>query len=267
MNVPLKLWLTQRLLRYCGAEAQSAPAKAEKALFSLERRWLKKDLFAVYKDLMGECKEQGAQLSSEVCGDRNRGNRHKLQDGKFQLDVGKAFFTMDVIRWWRLSRASGASPPWQCSKFGWAWPWAQDLVGCVLHGGVDQRPPGLLKLLCSSKSHWRFKSQEVNSIFSLVGSPTSCWWSGLMVWPSSVWIRVDVGISGADGNHRWSEEWATHNMAPYLLWGRTLGWEEVEESYCDLKQTLTPVRAQVMGFYQTFIKPSSGVFCFLDNFR
>lgn len=40
---------------------------------------------------MGGCKEQGAQLSSEVCGDRTRCHRHKLQDGKFQLDVGKAF--------------------------------------------------------------------------------------------------------------------------------------------------------------------------------
>lgn len=40
---------------------------------------------------MGVCKEQGAQLSSEVCSDRTRCDRHKLQDGKFQSDVGEAF--------------------------------------------------------------------------------------------------------------------------------------------------------------------------------
>lgn len=41
--------------------------------------------------------------------------------------------------------------------------------------------------------------------------------------------------------------------------GGWMGWEEAEESCCDLKKTLTPVRAQVMGFYQLFIKPSCGV--------
>lgn len=49
--------------------------------------------------------------------------------------------------------------------------------------------------------------------------------------------------------------------------GGWMGWEEVQESCCDLKQTLTPVRAQAVGFYQLFVKPSSGVSCFLDNFR
>lgn len=50
-----------------------------------------KELFAVYKHLMGEGKEDGVRLCSEVCGDRTRSNRHMLQDGKFQLDVGKTF--------------------------------------------------------------------------------------------------------------------------------------------------------------------------------
>lgn len=31
-----------------------------------------KELFAVYKHLMGECKEDGVRLCSEVCGDRTR---------------------------------------------------------------------------------------------------------------------------------------------------------------------------------------------------
>lgn len=59
--------------------------------FVQKLRGLQEDLFAVSKLLMGGCKEQGAQLPSEVCGDRTRCNRHEFQVGKFQLDVGKAF--------------------------------------------------------------------------------------------------------------------------------------------------------------------------------
>lgn len=69
-----------------------APAEAEKD----SRR-----PFSVYKHLMGGCKEQAAQLTWEVCGGRTRCDRHKLQDGKLQLDVGKAFLP------WMSSDAGG----------------------------------------------------------------------------------------------------------------------------------------------------------------
>ena len=51
------------------------------------------------------------------------------------------------------------------------------------------------------------------------------------------------------------------------LWvGGWMGWEEVEEPCCELQGTLTPLRPQVMGFYQLFNKRRPGVSCFLGNF-
>lgn len=75
-------------------------------------------------------------------------------------------------------------------------------------------------------------------------------WMAFFLWlvpPSTVWIRVDVDISEADGNHRWvrNEQLTAWHRACYGAgpWGGGwMGWEV--ESCCDLKQTLIPKRAQ-----------------------
>jgi len=52
--------------------------------------------------------------------DRTRGKAFKLNEGRFQSDLRKMFFTVRVVRHWqRLSRAAVDAPPWQCSRPGW----------------------------------------------------------------------------------------------------------------------------------------------------
>ena len=62
-------------------------------LFSLEKRQLRVDLFNVYEYLKGECQENGDRLFSVLSVDKTRGNRHKLKQGKFQLNMRKHFLT------------------------------------------------------------------------------------------------------------------------------------------------------------------------------
>ena len=71
-------------------------------LFSLEKRRLREDLINVYKYL--RCK--GARpVFSAVCGDRTRGNGHKLKHWKFSTNVPKNFFIVRVLEHWnRLPR-------------------------------------------------------------------------------------------------------------------------------------------------------------------
>ena len=86
-------------------------------LFSLEKRRLRGDLRNASKYLQGGGQEDGARLFPVVPSERTRGNGHKLEHGKFQLNMRKNFFPLRVTEplWslllWRYSR-----PAWTRSS-------------------------------------------------------------------------------------------------------------------------------------------------------
>lgn len=83
----------------------------ELGLFSLQKRRLKGHLLAVYSCLLGECIEDGSRLFLEVYDEKTKGNRHKLQHGKFWLNTRTHFSTMRVVKHWNsLSREVLKSP-------------------------------------------------------------------------------------------------------------------------------------------------------------
>jgi len=59
----------------------------------------------------GACKEAEEGLITRACSDRTRGNRFKLKEGRFRLDIRKKFFVMRVVKQWnRLPREAVDAP-------------------------------------------------------------------------------------------------------------------------------------------------------------
>ncbi|XP_074422982.1 GTP-binding protein Rit1 isoform X3 [Larus michahellis] len=89
-------------LQYLSAEERLR----DLGLFGLEKRRLR-----VGQYLKDRGREDGAGLFSVVPGDRARGNGHKLEHGKFHLNMRKDFFPVRVAEpWHRLPGEAVGSP-------------------------------------------------------------------------------------------------------------------------------------------------------------
>ena len=86
-------------------------------LFSHKKGRLRGDLINVYKYLKCGCQRDITNLFSAVCGDRTRGNSHKLQHRKFCTNMQRNFFIVRVMeRWNRLPREIVGSPSLEIFK-------------------------------------------------------------------------------------------------------------------------------------------------------
>jgi len=81
---------------------------------------------AVFQYLKGSSKKEGDRLLSRVCGDRRRGNGHKLREGSFRLGTRKKNFCSEGAEaLWTGHRVLWLMPrPWRLSRRGWIRPWA-----------------------------------------------------------------------------------------------------------------------------------------------
>ena len=86
-------------------------------LFSLEKRRLRGDLINVYKYFKCGSQRDMANRFSVVCGDRTKGNGHKLEHRKFHTNMQRNFFTVRVMEHWHgLPREVVDSPSLEIFK-------------------------------------------------------------------------------------------------------------------------------------------------------
>ncbi|PKU45849.1 hypothetical protein llap_3850 [Limosa lapponica baueri] len=72
----------------------------ESGLFILEKRKLQGDLTVAFQYLKVAYRRDGEGLFIREWSNRMGGNGFKLEEGKFQLDIKKKFFTLHVARRW-----------------------------------------------------------------------------------------------------------------------------------------------------------------------
>jgi len=78
------------------------------------------DLINVYKYLKCERQRNMPNIFSVVCGDRTRGNGHKLEHRKFHTNMQKSFFTVRVTEHWnRLPGRLWSLLLWRYSRSSW----------------------------------------------------------------------------------------------------------------------------------------------------
>lgn len=64
----------------------------------LERKRLCGDLTAAFQYLKEAYREAREEYFVRICSDRTRGNRYKVKEEKFRLDIMKKFFTVRGVR-------------------------------------------------------------------------------------------------------------------------------------------------------------------------
>ncbi|KAK4827590.1 LOW QUALITY PROTEIN: hypothetical protein QYF61_019492 [Mycteria americana] len=73
----------------------------EVGLFALEKAPGR--LIVAFQYFKGAYRKDGEGLFIRECSDRTRGNRFKLKEGRFRLDIRKKFFAVRVVRHWNRS--------------------------------------------------------------------------------------------------------------------------------------------------------------------
>jgi len=89
---------------------------SELGLFRLEKRWLRGDLINVNKYLKCGSQRDMANLFSTGCGDKKRGNGHKLEHRKFHTNMRRNSTVRVTEHWNRLPRETVNSPSLELFK-------------------------------------------------------------------------------------------------------------------------------------------------------
>ena len=89
----------------------------ELGLISLEKRRLWGDLTVTFQNLKGAYKQEGEWLFTRADSNRTTGNRFKLRQRRFRLDIRKKFFTQSVVTHWnRLPKEVVDAPSLEAFK-------------------------------------------------------------------------------------------------------------------------------------------------------